>query len=157
MADYFTQFSCLLDVGDAAAVAEAAPLAERALEGLRRVLSATHASTFIALRVRGRALAACGEVAAAVADLRASLAGLRRRWVVAAVSDGAEQAKKSQRALAAALRALGDEAGAVDVEALSAQSGEAGAADLEALGAQGDEAGAADDEATDGDDGDAML
>ncbi len=96
-------------------MAEAALLADEAFAGLRRNLGEAHASPLIALRVRGRVLAAQGGLAGAAAacraSRRASLDGLR------ATGDDDDEARKSARELAAVLRAQGDEAGAAAVEA----------------------------------------
>ena len=64
--------------------------------------------------MRGRVLAAQGDLAGAAAACRASLDGLR-----ATGKDG-DEARKSARELAAVLRAQGDEAGAAAVEAAAA-------------------------------------
>ena len=88
---------------------EAAPRDE-ALESLRRSLSGAHSSPLIALRARGRVLAAQGDRAGAAAAFRASIDGLR------ATGEHME-ANVSARELADVLRAQGDEAGAAAAEA----------------------------------------
>ncbi len=102
----------LVSLGDAASVSEAALLVDESLVGLRRNLGEAHASPLIAMRVRGRVLAAQGDLAGADAAFRASLDGLR-----ALGKDVVDEVAKSARELAAVLRAKGDEAGAAEVEA----------------------------------------
>jgi tetratricopeptide (TPR) repeat protein len=65
-------------INNTATLDEAVLLAEEAFEGLLSSLGEAHLSTLIALRVRGRARAAQGDLASAVTDLRASLDGLQR-------------------------------------------------------------------------------
>jgi len=92
-------------------VAKAALLADEALAGLRRRNGEAPMSSLNAMRVRGRVLAAQGNLAGAAAAIRAALDGLR------ATGEGDEEARKSARELAVVLRAKGDEAGAAAVEA----------------------------------------
>ena len=102
----------LVSLGDTASVAEAALLADEMLAGLRRNFYwEGHSMPLIALRVRGRVLAAQGDLAGAAAVLRASFDGLR------ATGKDDYEARKSARELAAVLRAQGDEVGAAAVEA----------------------------------------
>jgi hypothetical protein len=75
-------------------------LADEALAGFRRTLGEAHADTLAAVRVRGRALAAQGDLAGAAAVLRAPLDRLR--------ATNAVEARKLARELAAVLRAQGD-------------------------------------------------
>ena len=101
----------LVSRGGTANVEEAALFANEALAGLRRKLGKGHALTLISLRMRGRVLAAQGDLPGAAAALRASLDGLR------ATGEDDSEARESARELAAVLRSQGDEAGAAAVEA----------------------------------------
>ena len=111
--------------GGAAELAEAAELSERALAGLRQQLGETDGATLTALRARGSVLLAQGDAAGAVEATRASLAGLRNVVKNSAVKatrrNGAYEANKSARALAAALRAAGDRDGAARADSEAAE------------------------------------
>lgn len=89
----------LVALGGPAALVEAAAHSTEALAGSRSLLGEKHAGTLKALRVRGRVLAAHGDLAGAADACRASLDGLRITNTV--------EARRSARELAAVLSAQG--------------------------------------------------